>query len=227
MIKTYSETLRDHVVFSRMFSYSFIDWAHGICGSAALQVLDVLLMEVPSSHILVGTTVASFSGGDPVTLGSEIHSETTLWHFLCPIGRFLPRLYLITRFIEVLGRVIGWTKGRPVKVIEHQIHVLCLFVLKIISDLDVSVHFYLDMGVSLSRQCPRLRKASRMYQLLIRVCLLAAGTVPNDPLYLPRTRISIAIPITTSSSEVVVAIRNTASSLSCSHLLLLHFVRRV
>ena len=147
----YSKTLRDHVVLSRMFSHCFIDRTHGICSSAALQILDVLLMEITSSHILVRTAVASFSGGNSVTLSSKIHSETSLWHFLCPIGRFLPRLNLITWFIEVLGRVVGWTKGRPIKVVKHQIHVLCLFVLKVISDLDVPVHFYFDVGVSLSR----------------------------------------------------------------------------
>ena len=147
----YSKTLRDHVVLSRMFSHCFIDRTHGICSSAALQILDVLLMEITSSHILVRTAVAPFSGRNSVTLSSKIHSETSLWHFLCPVGGLLARLDLITWFIEVLGRVIGWTEGRPVKVVEHKIHVLSLFVLKVISDLDVSVHFNLDMGVSLSR----------------------------------------------------------------------------
>ena len=65
-------------VFGRMFSHSFIDRTHRICGSSALQILDVLLMEVTSSHILVRTAIASFSGRDSVTLSSEIHSETSL-----------------------------------------------------------------------------------------------------------------------------------------------------
>ena len=66
-----------------------------------------------------------------------------------------------------------------------------------------------------------------MYQLLIRVgLLLATGTIPDDALNLPRAWLSLAIiPFLTSPSEVVVAIRNTASSLSCGYLLLLHFVR--
>ena len=74
----YSETLRDHVVFNRMLSHGFIDGTHGICGSAALQILDVLLVEVTSSHVLVRTAIASFSGWDSVAFSTEVHPEASL-----------------------------------------------------------------------------------------------------------------------------------------------------
>ena len=74
----FSETLRDHVVFSRMLSHGFIDGTHGVGSSAALQILDVLLVEVTSSHVLVCAAIASFSGGDSVAFGPEVHSETSL-----------------------------------------------------------------------------------------------------------------------------------------------------
>ena len=115
-----------------------------------MQILLILLVKITSAHVLVSTAVATLSRWHTVTLGSEVHAEPRSHLLLSFSPRLLSSLYLIARFVEILRRVVCRTKRRPIEVIEHQIHILSLLVLQVISNLNVTVHLDLDVRVSLA-----------------------------------------------------------------------------
>ena len=170
-------------MFVRMLSHSLVDRAHCGTGTTSMQTLDVLFVQVPSSHVLVSTTIASFTRRHTITLCSEMHPKTGS-DLLSAICRFLASFNLLAWFVEILCCVIGCAEGRAVEVVEHQVHVLSLLVLKIVSDFDVSMHLNFDVSICLPRQGPRLSEATLVHQLLVGVVLLATRAVPNDSLHL-------------------------------------------
>lgn len=190
-------------------------------------------MQITSSHVLICTAVTSFASGDTVTFGAEVHAEVARLNRLSLISRLLlSSLDLITRLVKVLSCVVCRAKRRAIKVVEHQIHVLCLLVLQIVTNLYVPMHLYFDMCISLPGQSSRLRKATLVHKLLIARCLLllASRSVPYDSLHLswawvaPAHVLTIVIAslvVATSASEVMIAWRVSSSLLL--HLLV-HFV---
>ena len=72
----------------------------------------------------------------------------------------------------------------------------------------------LNVRVSLARKGTRLCESTLVHQLLVRVSLLATGTVPDDSLNLTRTIVAINVAGSACTCEIVV-------TTSCSHLLLL------
>ncbi len=146
----WSQTLRNHIYIIWILSNRLINWVHRNSTCATLQVLNVLFMQVATSHILICTAIASLACRDPVSLCPEIHSETTSFDRLGLFSRLLTSFYLLARFVKVLRCVVRRPKRWPVKVVKHKIHVLGLFVLQIVPNLDVTMNFYFDMCISLS-----------------------------------------------------------------------------
>lgn len=65
---------------------------------------------------------------------------------------------LFGRFIEVLGCVNRSPHRRTVEVIKHEVHVLLLFNLQVITNFYVSVNFNLYVSISLPGESARLLK---------------------------------------------------------------------
>jgi len=145
-----SESLGNHVQvvdLCWMLVHGLVDRAHrvGPNGAAILQILDVLLVEVPPSHVLVCAAVPTFSSRYSVSFSPEVVPET------CFLGRacgFLS-LYLLCRLVEVLSSVVRRAEGGAIEVIEHQVHTLSLPVLEVVPDFDVTMHLDFYMSVSL------------------------------------------------------------------------------
>lgn len=62
--------------------------------------------------------------------------------------------------VEVLARVICRLAAGIIKVVEHEVHIICLLNLQVIIDLHVAVHFNLNVGVGLPGQSTRLREVT-------------------------------------------------------------------
>ena len=118
--------------------------------TTVVNILNIFLVQVASTHVLVGATVATLTSGHPITLSPEIHPETPWCHFLCTLSRLLPSIDLLAGLVEVLGGVVRRAEGRSVEIVEHQIHVFCLLVLQVVPYLDVTVNLDLDVGISLA-----------------------------------------------------------------------------
>ena len=131
------------------------------------HILNVLLVQVASAHVLIGAAIASLSCGHAVALGPEVHPEAARSDLLGALGWLLAGLNLLAWLIEVLCRVVCRAERRAVEVVEHQVHVLSLLVLQIVAYLDVTVHLDLDVGISLPGQGPRLCEATMAHQLVI------------------------------------------------------------
>ena len=108
-------------------------------------------MQITSAHVLVSTAVASLSRRHTVSLRSEVHTEARCDILLPLHAGLVPSLYLFTRFIEVLGRVVRRAEGRTVKVVKHQVHVFSLLILQVVANLYVAMNFYFYMCVGLAR----------------------------------------------------------------------------
>ena len=147
---SWSQALRNHIYIIWILGNRLIYWVHRHSTCATLQVLDVLFMQVATSHILICTTIASLAGRNSVSLWSEIHSETASFDRLSLLSRLLTSFYLLAWLVKVLRSVVRRPKRWSVKVVKHQIHVLGLFVLQIVPNLDVTMNFYFDMCISLS-----------------------------------------------------------------------------
>ena len=176
-----------------------------VSSTSSLQILDILLVKIAASHVLVSAAVATLPRWYAISLSPKVHTEARSNILSLNL---LPSLDLFTNLVEVLGRVIGRTKRRAIEIIEHQVHIFSLLILQIVSNLNITVNLYLYVRVSLPREGSWLRKAALMHQLLIRVRLLTTRTVPDDPLNLTRSTVTIDIIYcticTTCPSKVVV-----------------------
>jgi len=74
---------------------------------------------------------------------------------------------LVSRLVKVLVCVVRRGEGRPVEVVEHQVHVFRLLVLQVVSDLDVSVHLNFNVSICLPRQGSRLCEPALVNELLV------------------------------------------------------------
>ena len=180
-----SETLRDQIVFIRKFGHWLIyltQCVATICRSISrrgciacactsctvLQILNILLVQVASAHVLICAAVTSFTCWDAVSLRPEVHPETC-WHFLTILSACIKTtcLNLLAWLVEVLGCVVRRAERAAVEIVEHQVHILSLLVLQIVSNLNVSMHLNFNMGVSLARQGTRFSKATLVHELLV------------------------------------------------------------
>ena len=115
-----SESLWNHVQvvdLCWMLVHSLVDRAHcvGPNGTAILQILDILLVEVPPSHVLICTAVSTLSGRHSVSFSPEVVSETCFLRW----ARGFLSLYLLCRLVEVLSGVVRRAEGRAIEVVEH------------------------------------------------------------------------------------------------------------
>ena len=102
------------------------------------------------------TAVATFSRRHSVAFVSVVGR-------CCVIVELLGRVCvidvnLLRGLVEVLRGVYYGAHGGTVEVIKHQIHILLLLDLQVVSDFDVPVHFDFDVSVSLARQSTWLRE---------------------------------------------------------------------
>jgi len=99
-----------------MFGNGFIDRGHSPNSSTILQIFDILLVQVTSTHVLIGTAISSFSCRHTVAFSSVVVSET---YFLRGACRFLS-LDVLNRLVEVLsGVVIRLSEGRAIEIVKH------------------------------------------------------------------------------------------------------------
>jgi hypothetical protein len=69
---------------------------------------------------------------------------------LCAISRFQTCVDLLVRLVEVLGCIVRAAEGGAIEVVEHQVHIFCLLILKVVADFDIPVHLDFDVGVRLA-----------------------------------------------------------------------------
>ena len=131
------------------------------------HILNVLLVQVASAHVLIGAAIASLSCRHAVALSPEVHPEAARSDFLSALGWLLAGFNLLARLVEVLCRIVCRAERRAVEVVEHQVHVLSLLVLQVVAYLDVTVHLDLDVGISLPRQGSWLCESTMAHQLVI------------------------------------------------------------
>ncbi len=158
-----SQTLRNHIYIIWILCSWLINWVHCNSTCATLQVLYVLFMQVATSHILICTSIASLTRRNSVSLRSEIHPKTASFDRLGLLSRLLSSFYLLARLVKVLRCVVRRPKRWSVKVVKHQIHVLGLFVLQIVPNLDVTMNFYFDVSISLSWQSSWLSETTLVH----------------------------------------------------------------
>ena len=92
---------------------------------------------VSPSEVLLRTAVTSLTSWYTITL------RAVLWSLYL---RYL--LLLLLEVISLLGSAI-------VEIIEHQVHVLCLFHFQVVVNLFVPVNFNFDVNICLSRHGSR------------------------------------------------------------------------
>ena len=109
----------------------------------------MLFVQVAAAHVLVRAAVTAFASRHAVTFGAEVHPEARCSDLLLTLGRLKPGVHLLVGLVEVLRSVVCAAKRRSVEVIEHQVHIFCLLVLQVVSDLDVSVHLNFDVSIGL------------------------------------------------------------------------------
>ena len=217
-------------MFIQIFINSLVDRAHSCSSSRGagrtspcLQVLQIFLVKVSTTHVLISTAITAFTSGDSVALSSEIISEVgVIWpHWTSEARVWHGRgLICVTWFVEVLSGIIGRTERRSVEIVKHQIHVLSLLVLQVVTNLDITVNLDLDVGIGLAGKGAWFRETTLMHHLiLVRTSLpFSSRTVPDDSLDLARTRVLLLLLLLLLTSagpcEVMISVGNSPACVS-------------
>ena len=152
---------------------------------------NVSFVQISTSHILIRRSISSFSCRNPITFSCPFLIRVC--SLIC-----LASIAAIIRLVEVLGGVVGRScKTGPVKVVEHQIHIFAFLHLQVVPNFYVPVHLNFNVGVSLARHSPWLRKPvshlriSRLSRLRGLLLIRIARSVPDYTLNLSATSLSV------------------------------------